>query len=288
MDCRMPAAVRTPQPLAQAPAAVLAGIGMLLTDIDDTLTTGGRVTREAYEALWRAHDAGLRVVPVTGRPAGWCDAIARQWPVEGVVGENGALYYRVTPRGMTRVYAQDATLRAANRRRLEAIRDAVLAEVPGCAVAADQPFRLFDLAIDFREDVPPLSRADVARIVACFTRAGATAKVSSIHVNGWFGAFDKLTMSRRLIADLDGAPPESHPAAYAFCGDSPNDEPLFAAFQQTSCAVANIADFLADLRHPPAWIAGGVGGAGFAEVVDAILRARATHHTNHPPPEPSP
>ena len=252
---------------------MLAGIGMLLTDIDDTLTTDGRVTRDAYDALWQARAAGLRIVPVTGRPAGWCDAIARQWPVDGVIGENGALYYRLTANGMTRVYAQDAATRAANRLRLDAIRDAVLREVPGCAVAADQPFRMFDLAIDFCEDVPRLSREDVARIVAVFTRHGATAKVSSIHVNGWFGAFDKLTMARRFVENLDGVPPEQHASAYAFCGDSPNDEPLFAAFAHTF-AVANVSHFLDDMRHRPAWLADAAGGAGFAEVVAALLGAR--------------
>ena len=263
-----------PQSLQTADPAVWRGVQILFTDIDDTLTTGGLLRAEAFDALWRAHDAGLRVVAVTGRPAGWCDHIARMWPVAGVIGENGGLYYRLTPQGMTRVYAQDAATRAANRQRLEAVRETILREVPGCAVAADQPFREFDLAIDYCEDVPRLSREDVARIVEIFAAAGAVAKVSSIHVNGWFGDFDKLTMTRRFVLDVDGAKLDDHRDAYAFCGDSPNDEPMFAAFKN-SFGVANVQNFLSEMKNPPRWITRQNGGAGFAEVVDAILAARA-------------
>ncbi|MBW1690507.1 MAG: HAD family hydrolase, partial [Deltaproteobacteria bacterium] len=55
-------------------------------DIDDTLTTSGKIPAVSYGALWGIRDAGLRVVPITGRPAGWCDHIARMWPVDGIVG----------------------------------------------------------------------------------------------------------------------------------------------------------------------------------------------------------
>ncbi len=79
------------QPLARMPREGVAGV---LADIDDTITTEGRLTPEAYAALGRLHDAGLIVVPITGRPAGWCDHIARMWPVSGVVGENGAFWMR--------------------------------------------------------------------------------------------------------------------------------------------------------------------------------------------------
>ena len=64
------------------------------TDIDDTLTSGGLLPPESFEALWMLHESGIRVVPVTGRPAGWCDHIARMWPVSGVVGENGSFFFR--------------------------------------------------------------------------------------------------------------------------------------------------------------------------------------------------
>ncbi len=245
-------------------------IKTLFCDIDDTMTTNGLLPRAAFNALWDAREAGLRIVPVTGRPAGWCDHIARQWPVDGVIGENGAFYFRKVPGGLDRVHCQTPAERSANRTRLDQIRTEVLAAVPGSAVAADQFCRQYDLAIDFCEDVTPLDRAAINQIVAIFEKYGAVAKVSSIHVNGWFGNFDKLTMTRRYIRDIDGVDFDACPGDYAFVGDSPNDEPMFSAFP-LSFGVANIAPFLPDLQSRPAHITQASGGAGFAEVVSRLI-----------------
>ncbi len=248
----------------------------LFTDIDDTISSDGKITAEAYAALWRAHEAGLAVVPVTGRPAGWCDHLARMWPVTGVIGENGGLYFRMTDRGMERVFQHDAATRAEFRRRLEPIRDEILAAVPGCALASDHPYHEYDLPIDYCEDVPRLPADQVQRIVEIFEAHGATAKVSSIHVNGWFGAFDKLTMAKRFAAEVLGLAADEHNEAFAFCGDSPNDEPMFAFFRN-SFGVANVRPFLGRMQHHPARITEGRGGAGFTEVVEILLaESRAT------------
>jgi hypothetical protein len=216
-------------------------------------------------------------VPVTGRPAGWCDLIARQWPVDAVVGENGAFWfaYDDATRRMRRHHAKRAAQRAADRARLDAVRDAVLAQVPGAAVAADQFGREADLAIDFREDVAPLDAAAVARIVAIFEAHGAVAKVSSIHVNGWFGDWDKRTTATRLLAerfDLDVTDPVVA-AQVVYVGDSPNDAPLFAAFPN-AVGVANVNDFRGQLPAEPTWVTCGRGADGFVELAQALLEAR--------------
>src|SRR5262245_15229580 len=147
-------------PLKEFPETERRAIRGVFCDIDDTLTTDGRLTGEAYAALERLQAAGLAVVPITGRPAGWCDLIARFWPVAAVVGENGALYFRYDgdKHAMKRAYADDATTRSRNRERLAAIGKEIVLAVPGCAIAADQPYRETDLAIDYREDVAPLPR----------------------------------------------------------------------------------------------------------------------------------
>lgn len=251
----------------------LAEVTTLFSDIDDTISTDGKIRRIAYNALWDAQEAGLRVIPVTGRPAGWCDHIARMWPVEAVIGENGGLCFRMTPTGMERIYVQDAATRAANRERLAAIQTEILATVGGCGIASDQGYREFDLAIDFCEDVPALGRPAIRQIVSIFERHGATAKVSSIHVNGWFGDFDKLTMVRRFVQDMDGDAIEESSGKYAFIGDSPNDEPMFSFFP-LSFGVANVRRFLPEMQHHPVQIATAEGGEGFAEVVQAVLTAR--------------
>ncbi len=264
------------RPLAEMPREVAADIVCVLADIDDTITTEGRLTAAAYGALERLAGAGVPVALITGRPAGWCDMIARFWPVAGVVGENGAFYfaYDAGARRMIRAFAVSETARAEARARLGGIRARVLAEVPGAAISADQGYRETDLAVDFCEDVAALPDADVARIKAIFEEEGATAKISSIHVNGWFGDWDKLTMSRRFAAEQLGLDIDALRERIVYCGDSPNDAPMFGFFPN-ACGVANVSAFAGRLEADPAWVASGHGGAGFVEIVDRLLEARA-------------
>jgi HAD superfamily hydrolase (TIGR01484 family) len=260
------------KPIAQMPAAVARRVRALFTDIDGTLTTDGRLTAEAYTALWRLHDAGIQVVPVTGRPAGWCDLIAREWPVAGVVGENGALAFYEVGGELRRVF-HDGAASEASRARLEAVRDAILAQVPGSRVAKDQPYRMFDLAIDYCEEPPDLGLAGADSIRAVFERFGAHAKVSNIHVNGWFGDYDKLSMVKRFAREVLGADLDADREAFIFCGDSPNDEPMFAFFPN-ACGVANVAVFAGRMKHLPGWVSSREGAAGFAEIAAVILDRR--------------
>lgn len=264
------------KPLSDCPKATLAAIRGVLTDIDETVSTDGRLTAEAYAALQALKAAGLAVIPVTGRPAGWCDMIARFWPVDAVVGENGAFWmWHDTAAGKlgTRFIQSDAE-RADGRRRLEAVRADVLREVPGAGIASDQPYRLADLAVDFCEDVPALSRSEVERIVSIFERHGAHAKVSSIHVNGWFGDYDKLTTSRTMMAELFGVDLERDAGHWVFSGDSPNDSPMFGFFPN-AVGVANVRDFADAMPHLPRWVTRGRSGAGFVELAEALIDARS-------------
>lgn len=243
----------------------------IFTDIDDTLTVDGRLLPEAYSALWQLHQRGLHVIPVTGRPAGWCELIARQWPVAGVIGENGGFYFRYHDRTMKRHFVYDAHTRADNQKKLERIRAEVLIAIPGAAVASDQFCRMMDLAIDYCEDVNPLPPAQVDKIVSIFKKHGAQAKVSSIHVNGWFGDYDKLSMchvfcKREFNIDLI----QQNDVA-VFVGDSPNDEPMFEFFEN-SFGVANIKTFEKSMRHLPNYVAPSPGGRGFAEIAEVLVK----------------
>lgn len=247
------------------------GIRVVLVDIDDTLTTDGRLTAQAYGALERLKCAGLRVVPVTGRPAGWCDHIARMWPVDAVVGENGAFYFFHSGERLQKRYLDDPQARAEKRARLEAVAARILAAVPGCALAADQAYRETDLAIDYCEDVPPLPLAAASRIAELMREAGLTAKVSSIHVNGWFGHYDKLAATRRLFSERFGLDLDAANAEVVFAGDSPNDSPMFAFFRN-SVGVANVRRFESLLADAPKYVTRAASGAGFAELADHLLR----------------
>jgi len=261
------------RPLATMPAEARRAVRGVLADIDDTITTHGELTAPAYAALARLRAAGLRVVPITGRPAGWCDHIARMWPVDAVVGENGAFWMRYDRAAakLVRRFGVDEKTRAANRARLAAIGEKILRAVPGAALASDQHYREADLAIDFREDVAPLPREAVDRIVALMEAEGLTAKVSSIHVNGWFGGYDKLAMTRTLFAEAFGEDLDAERARYVFAGDSPNDAPMFAFFP-LAVGMANIRPFLDRIATPPAYVTDAEAGSGFVQLADFLLR----------------
>jgi len=263
------------RPLAEFPLSARRRVRGVLFDLDDTLTTDGRLTAPAYAAMETLQRARLLVVPVTGRPAGWCDHIARMWPVDAVIGENGAFYFRydTAARKMVRRYVSSAGQRAADRARIAAIREQILNEVPGCAVAADQHYRETDLAIDYCEDVAHLPPAAVDKIVNLMQQAGLTAKISSIHVNGWFGEYDKLSMAKTMMSECSGVALDARKDEFVFVGDSPNDTPMFAFFPH-AVGVANIRAFSAQLTASPAYVTQAASGAGFCELVDFLLAAR--------------
>ena len=240
----------------------------VLLDLDDTLTSGGKLTAQAYAALESLQRGGKQVIPVTGRPAGWCDHIARMWPVDAVVGENGAFYFWFSDGRLGKRFVDDAPTRASQRAQLMDIAARILAQVPGAAIASDQPYRETDLAIDYCEDVPALPVESAERIAGLMREAGLTAKVSSIHVNGWFGRYDKLATSRRLFAERFGVDLDAANREVVYAGDSPNDAPMFEFFDH-SVGVANVRRF-AGLA--PKYVTAAEAGAGFAELAAHLLR----------------
>jgi len=259
------------KPLAELDAR---SVRALLFDIDDTLTTAGKLTAQAYDALERLQRAGKIMVPVTGRPAGWCDHIARLWPVDAVVGENGAFYFFFAGGRLQKRFQDDADTRREKRARLEAVAHRILAAVPGCALAADQNYRETDLAVDYCEDVPPLPLEAAERIALLMHEAGLNAKISSIHVNGWFGEYDKLATSRVLLAERFGMDLAKSRREIVFAGDSPNDAPMFAFFDR-SVGVANVRRFKDLLADEPKYVTRAAAGAGFAELAEHLLQGRS-------------
>lgn len=274
----MPISKNSPLPLAKLTKAVCRSLKGVFSDIDDTLTHHGKLTEDAYSAMWKLRRAGLRVVPITGRPAGWVDHIARMWPADAVVGENGAFYsYLDSTQGrdgkLLVRFLQEEKTREANRVRLwEAFRK-LQKEIPGLQTASDQGYRKIDIAVDFCEDVPRLSDADIQKIVKGFTSTGAQAKISSIHVNAWFGDHDKFSCCALLMKELFGEEIVKEKPRYLYFGDSPNDEPLFREFPHT-VGVANVAEFLPLMKAHPTYITKKPGGHGFAEAAKWILKQR--------------
>jgi len=257
------------------PKSFCRSLEIFFTDIDDTITTNGIITKESFSAIWDLYTNGISVIPVTGRPAGWCDHIARMWPVKGVIGENGAFYfiYDREKRKMERRYFLSENEMLNNKKRLERIKKRVLNEVPNCGISCDQSYRIADLAIDYREDVSPVKKEEVNEICKILDEENATYKISSIHINCWFGEFDKLKGVNVFLKDIYNKDLSMMKNKVIFIGDSPNDEPMFREIKN-SIAVSNIKDFLNDLSFFPHYITTKKSSLGFREAVDEILKKR--------------
>ncbi len=253
----------------------LDNIKFILTDIDDTLTTEGRLKSDAYEAMERLSNKGYKVIPVTGRCAGWCDHIARMWPVDGVVGENGAFFfsYDHVNKKMNNLYSQTEEERRENFKLLHEIKDTILRSVSGAAVASDQDYRITDLAIDFAEDVPKLPQHKIDEIVQIAEQNGAVAKISSIHVNCWIGNHNKLSTSLKILKESFGLNDNEIQNNAVFIGDSPNDSTMFGFFKN-SVGVANVIDLINCIENPPKYIATEFSGDGFIELADLIINKK--------------
>lgn len=256
-------------------------VKILFTDIDDTMTTEGKLEADSYQALWHLHENDIQVIPVTGRPAGWCEMIARFWPISGVIGENGGFYfcYLKDQKKMKRYFAVDEKQRREDKLKLKKIENQILNEVEGSALSSDQFCRLCDLAIDVCEDIPALSQDSIKRILEIFSENGAQAKLSSIHINGWLGQYDKLSTCREYCRRELGKDLPLIQDHVAFVGDSPNDEPMFKYFLN-SFAVANIRKFAPKMNHLPAFVTPSEAGRGFCELAESLCPSMKISNKN--------
>ena len=261
-----------PRPLAELPAADLARVWGVMTDIDDTLTRDGAIAPVALAALHALAAAQLPVVAITGRPLGWSRPFAAAWPVAALVAENGAVALVKQGGRVHTEYAQDAATRAANATRLQAAAACVLQQVPGARLAQDSAGRETDIAIDHSEctQLPPEA---VAQVVAVMQQQGLTATVSSIHINGWIGSHSKWTAAQWMVRRLFDRELTGEIRRWLYVGDSTNDQVMFEHFP-LAVGVANLRRFADQLRVWPAYITPGERGEGFAELTRALLQAR--------------
>lgn len=257
----------------------------IFTDIDDTLTTDGAITPDALAALGDLKARGLALIAITGRPVGWSEPFALQWPVDAIVAENGAVLLQNSHQKdlkanknraemLLKAYQQGDAIRASNLARMQQIGQRILQEVPGTLLARDSAGRETDMAIDHSEftHLPP---EKIARVVAIMQAEGMTATVSSIHINGWFGEHNKRVGARWAVHQLFDRDLDAEMDSWVFVGDSTNDQLMFEGFPN-SVGVANVRRFEDQLLHLPRYITEGARGAGFAEVARAVLSAQSS------------
>lgn len=265
----------TMEPFAHADTAMLATLDGVVFDVDDTITRGGRIERDAFDALVRLGEAGLTRVAVTGRPLGWADVMARQLPVDLVVGENGAGWVAVVEGTLVEGYFDDVATRTRHAALLENVVERVARELPDVVLANDQRARRCDAAFDVGE-TRTLDAPTLAALFGILEDAGmkTPVPVSTVHAHAIPGSWDKAEGVSRALGDVLGVPKEDVRTRYLFVGDSGNDAEAFAWFTHT-VGVSNVRDHLARLPHRPRFVTASDRGRGFAEVVERLLAARA-------------
>jgi HAD superfamily hydrolase (TIGR01484 family) len=260
------------KPLSALSTEEAAHLHGLLFDLDDTLLTHGRLTRPAYDALWALHEAGMKLVAVTGRPSGWGAVLARQWPIEGCVTENGAVRVLKESAGVVLSEACRPDERTARRARLARLVEEARVRVPEARLTDDVEARRSDVTWDVgeRERLP---EERIAALVSLVAEAGARSTRSSVHLHATFDTDDKASGALRFCAEHLAEDPGSARSRFAFVGDSGNDAACFAAFR-TTFGVANVRASLSRLTLAPRYVATLPMGEGFAEIALEILRKR--------------
>lgn len=239
-----------PAPLAKAD---LSRVQAVFADVDGTLTTDSRLESSTIRAMELLRDAGLRIVLVTGRPAGWGECWARSFPVDGVIVENGGLYFaRNADGGLIKVYAQRPSDRRKIRPRLLREVRRAMRQVPGARLSQDTAYSEVDVAIDYNEEAR-LGPAAADQLEGILRERGVRAVRSNVHVNCWIGGFDKLSAVVRFMQRQWRVRLKPGDLRFVYVGDSFNDAPMFEAFQ-LSVGVANVREVLARLPSPPAYI----------------------------------
>ncbi len=260
------------RPLDRLPPEEARRVEGLIVDLDDTVLDHGRLTLAAYAAIDRAAAEGLPVLVATGRPAGWGEVLARQWPVVGVVTENGSVSFVRVGAGVERSERVDAPTRRERRRRLDEAAARLCERYPGLSLADDNATRISDVTIDVGERVK-LPSAQVAEMAALGRAWGLRVTVSSVHLHLSLDGDDKASGALAFLERQRGVDPTRARARWAFVGDSGNDASCFAAFELTF-GVANVAAYVGRLTRPPRYVTPGERGQGFAEVIKVLLAVK--------------
>lgn len=248
------------------------GIRYILTDVDDTLSYGGQLLPETLQALYALRAAGITVIPITGACAGWCDALLRLLPVQTVIGEGGGFWFQLEGAQRLTEYWLPEKTRYEQRQQLETAVKAALEEVPRARLAADQPLRFTDFAIDIGQAVQ-LSVEEIERLCAVLDRFNVNHSTSSVHLNVWTGGHNKWLAAQRYLTTHQGLTAQQISEQVLCIGDSANDEPMFRALP-LSVGVANIERSRPWLDTLPTYVTRAEGGRGFAEMAGHLLSLR--------------
>lgn len=256
------------QPLSSLSQEKIQNIKAILFDLDDTFLTHGQITHEAYHALCALAEAGYALFVVTGRPAGWAEVLAYQWPIHGVVAENGGVVLWKENARIHRVIASKLSAYEI-RQQLNQWVICLQHEFPNLPLVDDSYLRLTDCTFDIGENwTAPQS------MIACaqqkIAQLGAHSFTSSIHLHLSCLGDTKISGALRLLSLREGFDAAEARVRSVFIGDSLNDASCFSFFN-TTVGVANVQPYLKGLSVSPKYITQHRYGAGFHEFAQRFV-----------------
>lgn len=238
---------------------------IVISDVDDTITKNGKLYPNALQSLWKLKRMGKMIVLLTGGSAGWSDVYIRQWPVDAVIAEGGALILAHGKNGGI-VYKFNPMIDSAFQKKKENL----MKLTAGLQLSSDQYARMYDIAYDKKQLTPEEAKTLKGMVQA----AGGHWSESSIHINVSFGNFSKrssLLFFMEALFDINAEKIKEHGI---YLGDSLNDEELFE-FMPLSVGMRSVEDNRALFRYLPKYIASGYGGDGFSEAVKSLEIAKS-------------
>jgi len=251
-----------PRPLSSMPSSLRVGIisnvRMLATDVDGTLTSGGKLTGQVITTVEALAAARIEVVPVSGRPAGEVQGLCRYLPgVKRALAENGML--EVVPDGPLRWLAAPS-----DRAWLKSIGETLNREHDaGLSLTPDDFCRVGDVAYerDGRND------AELARLRSIVEAMGAYLVWSNVHVHIAQSIPDK-GRGVLFVAGERGLTGE----AVATIGDAPNDAGLFMSGRfGLTVGTSDVIPQLEFFPNAPEWVTGASESSGFLELAALLL-----------------
>ena len=245
----------------------------ILLDFDGTLTYHkGLLYPGIIETLQELRER-YQIWIITGRSKGWADMMIHTLPLDGVIGENGAFaYYRDTQRDHIHTW-RSPHVDPQYKQKLAKLKNMVKSHFRFISFASDQFSREFDLAAVIDEHEEKLTQEQIDELIFWTRQQGAQAVISNIHVNIWFGVYNKAQSVIDLFREIYGVNTLDLCRGSFYIGDSPNDEPMFRLID-ASFGVKNVENFLDKLRYPPAYISPNPEGMGALDILKGILKRK--------------
>lgn len=247
-------------------------IRLVATDMDGTLTLGGKFTPALLQAFADLTSANIKVVVVTGRSAGWVSGLVTYLPIAGAIAENGGLYYHngeQLPANLSSI--TDLT---SHRQQLEEIFLKLQLEFPHICESADNRFRLTDWTFDVRlrgaqRQRRSLSIEELQQLGQLCAKFGWGFTYSNVQCHIKPLSQDKAAGLLQVLRDYF---PQFTLEQVVTVGDSPNDESLFnSSYFKHSIGVANVRDYANQMQHQPTYITNAAEGEGFCELAAYLV-----------------